>query len=121
MPTPFIYPPYMLPSAALYAAPAVGRVSPATGPVPIAPFDGDPPHDEAQTDRYWAGVSAAAGARARSVAGRDGAAAVAPARTTIGQRDTLSLHAVAQQDNPFESLIEHTLHVRLPKDREPAG
>ncbi|MNS71764.1 hypothetical protein D3C72_1051440 [compost metagenome] len=119
MPTPIVYPPYMLPTAALYGAPAVGRVSPATGPAPIAPFDGDPPPDASTTDRYWAGVSAAAGARTAPVARREGPTAVAPARTTIAQRDTLSLHAVAQQDNPFEGLIEHVLHVRLPKDEAP--
>jgi hypothetical protein len=116
MPTPYVYPPYLMPTSELYGSPAIGRVDAAAGPGRIAPFDGEPPHDEAATSRYWAGVMAAASARPRPVAGLETPAAGSSTATVIPQRDTLSLHVVARQDNPFESLIAHTLHHHLTND-----
>lgn len=120
MPTmPYVEPPYQRPDSHLYALPAIGPVGASPPSPPLAELPGDGPPDGSLTDRYWAALAAAAGSRVPPEV--HGHAAIAPsrARTVIAQRDTLSLHPITAQENPFESLIEHVMHWRLPRRDEP--
>lgn len=110
-----IYPAYgYTPVSAL----GVGRVEAVLKSPPVAAIDteGEPSGDMAA--RYWAAMTAVAGAKPRAaIRGASGPVAKAGA-TVIDQADTARFHRRAPEENPFASLIEAQLHIRLAKQAD---
>jgi hypothetical protein len=105
-----IYPAYgYTPVSAL----GIGRVEAVLKSPPVAAIDpeGEPPDDKAA--RYWAAMTAVAGAKPLSAHTRATGVAATAVATVIDQVDTARFHRRVSGENPFESLIEARLHIRL--------
>lgn len=124
MPTPIVYAPYARPDADLYAAPAIEIVSAPDGTASVHTLQTDMPRSDELARRYWAALPYLSGAipYMPPVTSAPSArpAAEPPERTVIPQHDTLRLHHVTTLENPFASLIEHELHLHLPRELAPS-
>lgn len=105
-----IYPAYgYTPVSAL----GIGRVGAVLKAPPVAAIDseGEPSGDMAA--RYWAAMTAVAGAKPMAAISPASGAVAKAGATVIDQADTARFHRRLPADNPFVSLIESQLHLRL--------
>jgi hypothetical protein len=95
------------------SAPGIGRVGAVLKAPPVAAIDseGEPSDDLAA--RYWAAMTAVAGAQPRAATSGDRGAVAKAGATVIDQADTARFHRRPPAENPFASLIEARLHLRL--------
>jgi broad specificity phosphatase PhoE len=92
-------------------APGIGRVAAVLKAPPVVAIDSEGEPSDDMAARYWAAMTAVAGAKPRAAI-NTGAIAKAGA-TVIDQADTARFHRRVPDDNPFVSLIESRLHLHL--------
>lgn len=108
---PYVEPPYPLPDAHMFTPPAIPRLDPAGAMETTDALQLDVLRQE-RLRRYWAAVTAAGdGVRPAALKARP-----ASPPSVVPRADSLHLHRPEAACDPFERLIEHTLHVHLHPD-----